>query len=108
MATPSSGKLADNLDLFPLFGYARNLRPADLAAPSTVMLAGDAVPTQDVSWLGGVPESWDISKARESLRGCKVADLIIQADNMFVNPRWVDVAWTLVPFIHARLHHARD
>ena len=84
-------KLADNLDLFPLFGYTPGTCGLLISLPtSTVMIASDAVPTQDHFLAGQVlPDSWDINKAQESLREVyEIADLIIPGhDNIFVNPR---------------------
>jgi len=84
-------KLADNLDLFPLPGYTPGTCGLLIALPaSTVMLAGDAVATQEHFLAGQVfPESWDVNKAQESLREVyEIADLIIPGhDNIFVNPR---------------------
>ncbi len=89
--TPAPDKLADNLDLFPLFGYTPGTCGLLISLPtSTVMIASDAVPTQDHFLAGQVlPESWDIDKAQESLREVyEIADLIIPGhDNIFANPR---------------------
>ncbi len=89
--TPAPDKLADNLDLFPLFGYTPGTCGLLISLPtSTVMIASDAVPTQDHFLAGQVlPDSWDINKAQESLREVyEIADLIIPGhDNIFVNPR---------------------
>jgi len=89
--TPAPDKLADNLDLFPLFGYTPGTCGLLISLPtSTVMIASDAAPTQDHFLAGQVlPESWDIEKAQESLREVyEIADLIIPGhDNIFVNPR---------------------
>jgi len=57
---------------------------------TTVLIAGDAVPTQDHFLAGQVlPDTWDISAAQASLREVyEIADLIIPGhDNIFVNPR---------------------
>ena len=84
-------KLVDNLDLFPLSGYTPGTCGLLLSLPtSTVMIAGDAVPTAEHFLAGQVlPESWDIKAAQESLREVyEIADLIIPGhDNVFQNPR---------------------
>ena len=88
---PAPDKLADNLDLFPLFGYTPGTCGLLLSLPtSTVMIASDAVPTAEHFLAGQVlPESWDIKAAQESLREVyEIADLIIPGhDNIFANPR---------------------
>ena len=84
-------KLADNVDLFPLFGYTPGTTGLLVTSPtSTTMIAGDAVPTQDHFLAGQVlPDTFDINAAHESLREIyEIADLIVPAhDNLFVNPR---------------------
>jgi glyoxylase-like metal-dependent hydrolase (beta-lactamase superfamily II) len=88
---PAPDELADNLDLFPLFGYTPGTCGLLISMPiSTVMVASDAVPTQDHFLAGQVlPESWDIKAAQESLREVyEIADLIVPGhDNIFQNPR---------------------
>jgi glyoxylase-like metal-dependent hydrolase (beta-lactamase superfamily II) len=89
--TPADDKLADQLDLFPLPGYTPGTCGLLIKLPtSTVLLAGDAVPTQDHFLAGQVlPDAYDIKQAQESLREVyEIADLIIPGhDNVFVNPR---------------------
>jgi glyoxylase-like metal-dependent hydrolase (beta-lactamase superfamily II) len=84
-------KLADNIDLFPLAGYTPGNCGLLLSLPtSTVILASDAVPTQEHFLAGQVlPDCWDIKSAQESLREVyEIADLIIPGhDNIFINPR---------------------
>jgi len=88
---PAPDHLADNIDIFPLFGYTPGTCGILLALPtSTAMIASDAVPTQEHFLAGQVlPESWDIKAAQESLREVyEIADLIIPGhDNIFQNPR---------------------
>jgi glyoxylase-like metal-dependent hydrolase (beta-lactamase superfamily II) len=55
-----------------------------------VLIAGDAVPTQDHFLAGQVlPDSQDIPAAQESMREVyEIADLIVPGhDNLFLNPR---------------------
>jgi glyoxylase-like metal-dependent hydrolase (beta-lactamase superfamily II) len=88
---PAPDELADNIDLFPLSGYTPGTCGLLLAMPtSTVVLASDAVPTQDHFLAAQVlPECWDIEAAQESLREVyEIADIIIPGhDNIFQNPR---------------------
>ena len=88
---PAPDKLADNVDLFPLAGYTPGTCGLLITLPtSSVMVAGDAVPTQDHFLAAQVlPDSWDIKAAQESLREVyEIADLIIPGhDNIFQNPR---------------------
>src|SRR5262249_33806107 len=77
---PADDKLTDNVDLFPLPGYPPGNCGLLLSMPTTtVLIAGDAVPTQDHFLAGQVlPDSWDLSAAQESLREVyEIADLII-------------------------------
>lgn len=84
-------RVADQLDLFPLPGYTPGNCGLLIKLPtSTVLLAGDAVPTQEHFLAGQVlPDSYDIQAAQDSLREVyEIADLIIPGhDNVFVNPR---------------------
>jgi glyoxylase-like metal-dependent hydrolase (beta-lactamase superfamily II) len=88
---PADDKLADHLDLFPLFGYTPGT--CGLLVTSTLsstLIAGDAVPTLDHFLAGQVlPESHDIKAAQESMAEVyEIADLIVPGhDNIFVNPR---------------------
>jgi len=84
-------KLADQVDLFPLFGYTPGTCGLLVASPtSTTLIAGDAVPTQD-HFLAGqlLPDTFDLQQAQESLREVyEIADLIVPGhDNIFANPR---------------------
>jgi glyoxylase-like metal-dependent hydrolase (beta-lactamase superfamily II) len=89
--TPADDKVADLLDLFPLPGYTPGACGLLIKFPtSTIILAGDAVPTQDHFLAGQVlPDAYDIEQAQESMREVyEIADLIIPGhDNLFVNPR---------------------
>lgn len=84
-------QLAENLDLFPLFGYTPGNTGLLIAMPTTtVLLTGDAVATQEHFLAGQVlPDCFDIRAAQESLAEVyEIADLIIPgADNLFMNPR---------------------
>ena len=88
---PIEDEVADNLDLFPLFGYTPGSTGLLINLPTTtVLLAGDAVPTHDHFLAGQVlPDAYDIKQAQDSLREVyEIADLIIPGhDNVFVNPR---------------------
>jgi glyoxylase-like metal-dependent hydrolase (beta-lactamase superfamily II) len=89
--TPAEDKVAESLDLFPLPGYTPGTCGLLIKLPTTtVMLAGDAVPTQDHFLAGQVlPDAYDIEQAQESMREVyEIADLIIPGhDNVFLNPR---------------------
>src|SRR5688500_19100930 len=89
--TPAEDKLAALLALFPLPGYTPGTCGLLIKLPtSTVLLAGDAVPTQDHFLAGQVlPDAYDIKQSQESLQEVyDIADLIIPGhDNVFVNPR---------------------
>ena len=90
LATPED-KLADGVDLFPLFGYTPGNCGLLVTSPAhSIMIAGDAVPTQD-HFLAGqlLPDTYDIPTATESLREVyEIADLIVPGhDNIFLNPR---------------------
>jgi glyoxylase-like metal-dependent hydrolase (beta-lactamase superfamily II) len=84
-------RLAEYVDLFPLFGVTHGNCGLLIAAPtSTVLIAGDAVPTLDHFLAGQVlPDAADIQTAQESLREVyEIADLIVPGhDNLFMNPR---------------------
>jgi glyoxylase-like metal-dependent hydrolase (beta-lactamase superfamily II) len=88
---PADDHLAENVDLFPLFGYTPGTCGLLLALPTqTVLLASDAVPTQDHFLAGQVlPDSASIQQAQEALQEVyEIADLIIPGhDNVFLNPR---------------------
>jgi glyoxylase-like metal-dependent hydrolase (beta-lactamase superfamily II) len=84
-------RIADYVDLFPLFGVTQGNCGLLIAAPtSTILIAGDAVPTQDHFLAGQVlPDASDIQTAQESLREVyEIADQIVPGhDNIFMNPR---------------------
>ncbi len=84
-------QIASQVDLFPLPGYTPGNCGLLLKLPTvTVMLAGDAVPTQDHFLAGQVlPDAYDIKQAQEALGEIyEIADLIIPGhDNVFMNPR---------------------
>lgn len=84
-------KLANQVDLFPLFGYTAGTCGLLVAAlTSATLIAGDAVPTLD-HFLAGqtLPDAFDIEAAGESMREVyEIADLIVPGhDNLFANPR---------------------
>jgi glyoxylase-like metal-dependent hydrolase (beta-lactamase superfamily II) len=89
--TPAPDRVADQLDLYPLPGYTPGTCGLLIKLmTSTVVIAGDAVPTQDHFLAGTVlPDSNDIEAAQESMREVyEIADLIVPGhDNVFVNPR---------------------
>src|SRR5688500_4643177 len=91
--SPAEDRLATGIDLFPLFGYTPGQSGLLLSAPtSTILVAGDAVPTQDHFLVGQVlPDAYDIKAAHEAMREVyEIADLIVPGhDNVFVNPRAV-------------------
>jgi glyoxylase-like metal-dependent hydrolase (beta-lactamase superfamily II) len=84
-------QLADGVDLFPLPGYTPGQAGLLLKfAARTVMVTGDAVPTQGHFEAGQVfQDSFDINQAKESLAEVyELADVIVPGhDNVFVNPR---------------------
>ena len=88
---PAEDKLADGIDLFPLFGYTPGTCGLLVTTPLTsTLIAGDAVPTLDHFLAGQVlPDSYDIRAAQESMAEVyEIADLIVPGhDNLFVNPR---------------------
>jgi glyoxylase-like metal-dependent hydrolase (beta-lactamase superfamily II) len=84
-------KLAENVDLFPLFGYTAGTCGLLVSSPlSSTLIAGDAVPTLDHFLAGqALPDSYDIKGAQESMAEVyEIADLVVPGhDNWFVNPR---------------------
>jgi glyoxylase-like metal-dependent hydrolase (beta-lactamase superfamily II) len=88
---PAEDELADEVDLFPLFGYTPGTCGLLVSLPTTtILIAGDAVPTQDHFLAGQVlPDTFDIKAAQESMREVyEIADLITPGhDNLFLNPR---------------------
>lgn len=88
---PADDKLAPGVDLFPLFGYTPGTCGLLIASPTqTILIATDAVPTQDHLLAGQVlPGCVDLAAAKESLGEVyEIADIIIPGhDNWFTNPR---------------------
>lgn len=88
---PAEDQIAEQIDLFPLFGYTPGNCGLLLSLPTlTALIAGDAVPSADHFLAGQIlPDAHDISAAQESLREVyEIADLIIPGhDNLFLNPR---------------------
>lgn len=88
---PAPDQLAAGVDLFPLPGYTPGTCGLLVSATmTTLLIAGDAVPTLDHFLAGQVlPDAADISAAQESLREIyEIADLIVPGhDNLFLNPR---------------------
>jgi glyoxylase-like metal-dependent hydrolase (beta-lactamase superfamily II) len=84
-------KVAQGVDLFPLFGYTAGTCGLLISLPTTtVLIAGDAVVTQDHFLAGQVlPESADLKMAQDSMAEVyEIADLIVPGhDNLFLNPR---------------------
>jgi len=88
--SPAPDSLAKNVDLFPLFGYTPGTCGILIALPTTTLIiAGDAVPTQD-HFLSGqaLPDAQDIAGAHESMKEVfEIADWIVPGhDNLFANP----------------------
>jgi glyoxylase-like metal-dependent hydrolase (beta-lactamase superfamily II) len=84
-------KVAEGVDLFPLFGYTPGTCGLLIAERiTTTLIAGDAVPTRD-HFLAGqtLPDAADLKEAQESMAEVyEIADLIIPGhDNLFMNPR---------------------
>src|SRR5688572_14523796 len=92
---PAEDKLAPAVDLFPLFGYSPGQSGLLVAAPtSTILIAGDAVPTQEHFLAGQVlPDAYDIRAAQDAMREVyEIADQIVPGhDNVFINPRAMGV-----------------
>ena len=84
-------EVAEGVDLFPLAGYTEGQCGLLVTAPtSTLVIAGDAVPTAGHFAAGQVfPDCWDLAKAKDSLMEMyEIADLIVPGhDNIFVTPR---------------------
>lgn len=84
-------ELAEDISLFPLPGYSPGQCGLLISLPtSTVLIAGDAVPTSAHFAAGQVfQECFDIRRATDSLAEVyEIADQIIPGhDNIFVNPR---------------------
>lgn len=83
-------KLAPQVDLFPLPGFTAGTCGLLLAlAAQTVLIAGDAVATQEHLERGQVlRDSWDVAQARESLaEALEIADILVPGhDNIMLNP----------------------
>ena len=83
-------KLADQVDLFPLYGFTPGTCGLLLTHPSrTTLVAGDAVPTWEHLERGQVlRNSFDIELAQESLKeAIEIAEVIIPGhDNVVINP----------------------
>ena len=88
---PAPDKLAPGIDLFPLFGYTAGTCGLLLSLPTlTVLIAGDAVPTQEHFLAGQVlPDPQNLTAAKEALQEVyDIADVIVPGhDNVFANPR---------------------
>jgi len=88
-------KLADGVDLFPLFGQTPGTCGLLVSAPTTsTLITGDAVPTREHFLAGQVlPDAFNIKAAQESMaEAYEIADLIVPGyDNIFQNPRSVGV-----------------
>ena len=92
---PADDKLAPAVDLFPLSGYTPGQCGLLISASTaTILIAGDAVPTQEHFLAGQVlPDAYDIRAAQEAMREVyEIADQIVPGhDNIFVNPRMMGV-----------------
>ena len=88
---PADDKVADGVDLFPLFGYTPGTTGLLVStALTSTLIAGDAVVTLDHFLAGQVlPDSHDVRAAQESMAEVyEIADLVVPGhDNWFVNPR---------------------
>jgi glyoxylase-like metal-dependent hydrolase (beta-lactamase superfamily II) len=88
---PAPDAVAESVDLFPLIGYTPGQCGLLVSEHTrTTLIAGDAVPTAAHFSAGQVfQESWDLSKAKESLMEVyEVADIVIPGhDNLFLAPR---------------------
>jgi glyoxylase-like metal-dependent hydrolase (beta-lactamase superfamily II) len=65
---------------------------------STILIAGDAVPTQDHFLAGqALPDAQDIRAAHESMQEIyEIADWIVPGhDNLFANPRHISMGGAL-------------
>jgi len=84
-------ELANNVDLFPVSGYTPGTCGLLISLPtSTILIAGDTVPTQEHFLAGqALPDAQDIKAAHESMREVyEIADWIVPGhDNLFANPR---------------------
>lgn len=86
---PAPDSLAGGVDLFPLYGVTPGTAGLLLALRgSTVLVAGDAVPTQEHLEQGQVlSPCHDLAQARESfLEAVEIADFLIAGrDNVLIN-----------------------
>lgn len=89
--SPADDKLAQQVDLFPLFGFTAGTCGLLISATThTVLIATDAVASQDHLLAGQVlPGCFNLEQAKESLQEVyEIADIIIPGhDNLFLNPR---------------------
>lgn len=87
---PAPDKLAPHVDLFPLPGFTPGTTGLLLSFPgSTVLVAGDAVATQEHLEQGRVLRgAYDVELAQESFReAMEIADVIVPGhDNIVFNP----------------------
>ena len=87
---PAPDKLAEGVDLFPLYGFTPGTCGLLLSHPSrTTLVAGDAVPTVEHLEHGRVLRGgFDLEAAQESLKeAIEIAEVIIPGhDNVFINP----------------------
>lgn len=87
---PAPDKLAEHVDLFPLPGYTPGTCGLLLPLPAaTVLVAGDAVPTQEHLERGQVLQgAYNVKQARESVAEViEIADWVICGhDNLVNNP----------------------
>ncbi len=88
-------KIATGVDLFPLPGFTPGTCGLLVSlAASTILIAGDGVPTQEhFLAMQVLPDSADFEKAGESMREIyEIADLIVPGhDNIFMNPRTIGI-----------------
>lgn len=87
---PAPDSIAPGVDLFPLPGVTRGLTGLLLAEPTrTVLVCGDAIPTQDHLEQGKVmPTCQNREQAQESFQeAVEIADLLVLGrDNAVMNP----------------------
>lgn len=88
---PAPDKIADSVDLFPLYGFTPGTCGLLLTLPTvTIIVAGDAVATEEHFLAGqALPDAYDINASLESLGEVyEIADLVIPGHgNVFLNPR---------------------
>ncbi len=87
---PAPESLADRVDIFPLAGVSPGCCGLLISHPRhTVLIAGDAVPTQEHAEQGKVMQgALDLELAKASFEeSIEIADLLVPGrDNVFVNP----------------------